>query len=32
MNVLIIEDEMLAADRLSMLLHDYDPSITVAVN
>ena len=30
MNVLIIEDEMLAAERLSMLLQDYDPSIQVA--
>lgn len=30
MNVLIIEDEMLAAERLTMMLHEYDPSIQVA--
>lgn len=30
MNVLIIEDEMLAAERLQMLLQQYDPAIRVA--
>jgi two-component system, LytTR family, response regulator LytT len=29
MNVLIIEDEMLAAERLQLLIKDYDPSITM---
>jgi two-component system response regulator LytT len=29
MNVLIIEDEMLAAERLKLLIKQYDPSITV---
>jgi DNA-binding LytR/AlgR family response regulator len=29
LNLLIIEDEALAAERLKMLLHEYDPSITV---
>lgn len=29
MNILIIEDELLAAERLKLLLKQYDPSINV---
>jgi DNA-binding LytR/AlgR family response regulator len=30
MNILIIEDETLAAERLKLMLHQYDPSIHIA--
>ena len=29
MKILVVEDEMLAAERIKMLLHDYDPTISI---